>query len=67
MNYRSEVAIYYLNNQIAARKLDVHLDGEVTPFNITPTYLDLPLDRSLTFKPELKPRITLAQKLVRTD
>lgn len=71
---KSEVAIFHLNNQMASRKLDIHLDGEEIRFNSTPIYLGLPLDRSLTFKPaltrlseKLKSRINLVQKLAGTD
>lgn len=35
---------------MVTRKLDIHLDGEEIKLNSTPTYLGLPLDRSLTFK-----------------
>ena len=71
---KSEVTIFHLNNQMAARKLKIILDGEEIPFNNTPTYLGLPLDRSLTYNPaltklseKLKPRINLIQKLAGTD
>ena len=59
---------------MATRKLNILIDGEEIPFNNTPTYLGLPLDRSLTYNPaltklseKLKPRINLIQKLVGTD
>lgn len=71
---KSEVAIFHLNNKMANRPLNVYLDGEEIPFNKTPTYLGLPLDRSLTFEPaltklseKLKPRNNLVQKLVGTN
>ena len=57
----------------AARELNVNLNGKNIPFNSTPTYLGLPLDRSLTFEPamtklseKLKTRINLVQKLAGT-
>lgn len=71
---KTELAMFHLNNQMANRKLVIHLGGNEIPFNSAPTYLGLPLDRSLTFKPaltrlsgKLNSRINLVQKLVGTN
>lgn len=71
---KTEVSIFHLDNHSASRELDVYLNGGRLNHNRTPTYLGLPLDRSLTFKPALEQkakklcaRNNLIRKLVGTN
>lgn len=64
------MTMFHLNNSMATQQLNVYLDGERLEHNISPKYLGLPLDRSLTFKlameqraEKLKVRNNLIQKL----
>jgi len=59
---------------MATRELNVLIDGERLEHNMSPTYLGLPLDRTLSFKlaleqrgEKLKVRNNLVQKLVGSD
>lgn len=67
---KTEVTMFHLNNSMATRQLNVYLDGERLEHNVSPKYLGLPLDRSLSFKlameqraEKLKVRNNLIQKL----
>ena len=61
----------FLNNQEAKREIKVYNNGRLLPFCPTPTYLEVKLDRSLTFRhhlvtlrKKLSSRVTLLRRLV---
>ena len=62
---------YYINNREAKRELKVYNNGRLLPFCLTPTYLGVKLDRSLTFRhhlvalrKKLSSRVTMLRRLV---
>ena len=62
---------FHLNNREAKRELKVYNNGRLLPFCPTPTYLDVKLDKSLTFRhhlvalrKKLSSRVTLLRRLV---
>ena len=61
---------FHLNNREAKRELKVYNNGRLLPFCPTPTYLDVKLGRSLTFRHHLvamrkkSSRVTLLRPLV---
>ena len=68
---KTVTAAFHLNNREAKRELKVYKNGRLLPFCPTPTYLDVKLDRSLTFchhlvalLKKLSSRVTLLRRLV---
>ena len=68
---KTVTAAFHLNNREAKRELKVYKNGRLLPFCPTPTYLDVKLDRSLTFRhhlvalrKKLSSRVTLLRRLV---
>ena len=68
---KTVTAAFYLNNREAKRELKVYNNGRLLPFCPTPTYLEVKLDRSLTFRhhlvalrKKLSSRVTLLRRLV---
>lgn len=66
---KTEVCGFHLNDKEANRKLNVQLKGVKVNHDLTPKYLLVTLDRSLTFKnhieklqKKLKTRVNLVQK-----
>ena len=62
---------FYLNNREDKRELTVYDNGRILPFCLTPIYLGVKLDRSLTFRhhlvalrKKLSSRVTLLRRLV---
>ena len=62
---------FHLNNREAKRELKVYNNGRLLPFCPTPTYLEVKLDRLLTFRhhlvalrKKLSSRVTLLRRLV---
>ena len=53
-------AAFHLNNREAKHELKVYNNGRLLPFCSTPAYLEVKLDRSLTFRHHL---VTLRKKL----
>ena len=51
---KTTVTAFHLNTKEANRQLSVILDGTPLPYNATPTYLGVKLDRQLTYKEQLK-------------
>jgi len=47
-------AVFHLNNKEAKRELKVNINNETLPFCSEPNYLGVTLDRSLTFRRNLK-------------
>ena len=72
LNYTKTVtAAFHLNNREAKRELKVYNNGRLLPFCPTPTYLEIKLDRSLTFchhlvalRKKLSSGVTLLRRLV---
>ena len=71
---KTEVAMFHLQNQQANRELNVYVDGVRIEHNFVPTYLGVPLDRTLTYKElceqrsqKLKTRNNLIQKVSGTN
>ena len=72
LNYTKTVtAAFHSNNREAKRELKVYNNSRLLPFCPTPTYLEIKLDRSLTFRHHLmalrkKPfsRVTLLRRVV---
>ena len=65
------MAAFHLKNQEAKRELKVYNNGRLLPFCPTPTYLEVKLDKSLTFchhlvalRKKLSSRVTLLRRLV---
>ena len=50
---KTVMAAFHLNNREAKRKLKLYNNGRLLPFCPTPTYLEVKLDRSLTFRHHL--------------
>ena len=50
---KTVTAAFHLNNREAKRELKVYNNGRLLPFCSTPTYLEVKLDRSLTFRHHL--------------
>ena len=68
---KTVTAAFHLNNRKAKRELKVYNNDRILPFCLTPTYLGVKLDRSLTFRhhlvalrKKLSWRITLLRRLV---
>ena len=68
---KTVMAAFHLNNQEAKRKLKFYNNGRLLPFCPTPTYLEVKLDRSLTFcdhlvalRKKLSSRVTLLKRRV---
>ena len=68
---KTVTAAFHLNNRDAKRELKVYNNGRLLPFCPTPIYLELKLDRSLTFRhhlvalsKKLSSRVTLLRRLV---
>lgn len=68
---KTEVTMFHFDNLSANRQLNVFIDGVRLNHNMCPTYLGLPLDRSLTLNvameqraQKIKVRLNLIQKLV---
>ena len=47
---RTVTAVFHLNNREAKRELKVYNNDRLLPFCLTPIYLKVKLDRSLTFR-----------------
>ena len=47
-------ATFYLHNQETKRELKVKNNGKILPFCPMPTYLDVKLDRALTYRQHLE-------------
>ena len=45
--------LYHLNTRDVGRRLNISVDGKTMECESNPTYLEVKLDRSLTFKPHL--------------
>ena len=67
---KTVTAAFHLNNREAKRELKVYNNGRLLPFCLTPIYLVVKLDRSLTFRhhlvalrKKLSSRITLLRRL----
>ena len=70
---KTVTAAFHLNNREAKRELKVYNNGRLLPLCPTPTYLEVKLDRSLTFRhhlvalrKKLSSRVTLLRQLVGT-
>ena len=68
---KTMTAAFHLNNLDAKRTLQVCNNGRLLPFCPTPTYLEVKLDRSITFRhhlvalrKKLSSRVTLLRRLV---
>ena len=68
---KTVTAAFHLNNRETKRELKVYNKGRLLPFCATPTYLEVKLDRSLTFRhhlvallKKLSSRVTLLSRLV---
>ena len=68
---KTVTAAFHLNNREAKRELKVYNNGRLLPFCPTPTYLEVKLDRLLTFchhlvalRKKLSSRVTLLRRLV---
>ena len=68
---KTVTAAFQLNNREAKRELKVYSNGRLLPFCLTPTYLGVKLDRSLTFRhhllafpKKLPSPVTLLRRLV---
>ena len=68
---KTVTAAFYLNNREVKREIKVYNNGRLLPFCLTPTYLGVKLDRSLTFRhhlvvlrKKLSSRVTLLRQLV---
>ena len=68
---KTVTAAFHLNNGEAKRELKVYNNGRILPFCPTPTYLEVKLDRSLTFRhnlvalrKKLSTRVTLLRRLM---
>ena len=68
---KTVTAAFHLNNREDKRELKVYNNDRLLPFSITPTYLGVKLDRSLTLRhylvalcKKLSSRITLLRRLV---
>ena len=57
---KTVTAAFHLNNREAKLELKVYNNGRLLPFCLTPTYLGVKLDRSLTFRHHL---VALCKKL----
>ena len=71
---KTVTAAFYLNNREAKRELKVYNNGRLLPFCPSPTYLEVKLDRSLTFRhhlvalrKKLSSRVTLLRRLVGSE
>ena len=51
---KTTATAFHLNTKEANRQLTITLDGTPLPYNATPTYLGVKLDRQLTYKEHLK-------------
>ena len=68
---KTVTAAFHLSNREAKRELKVYNNGRLLPFCLTPTYLGVKLDISLTFRhhlvalrKKLSSRVTLLRRLV---
>ena len=68
---KTVTAAFHLNNREAKRELKVYNNGRLLPFCLTPTYLGVKLNRSLTFchhlvalRKKLSSLVTLLRRLV---
>ena len=69
---KTVTAAFHLNNREAKLELKVYNNGRLLPFCPTPTYIEVKLDRSLTFshhllvalRKKLSSRVTLLRRLV---
>ena len=68
---KTVTAAFHLNDREAKRELKVYNNGRLLPFCPTPTYLEVKLDRSLTFRhhlvalrKKLSSSVTLLRRLV---
>ena len=68
---KTVTAAFHLNNREAKRELKVYNKGRILQFCLTPTYLWVKLDRSLTFhhhlvalRKKLSSRVTILRRLV---
>ena len=66
-------SLFYLTNREAKCELSVELNGKLIPFSNAPKYLDITLDRSLTYKRHLESlrkklgtRVSLIRRLAGT-
>lgn len=66
--------MFHLNNQQANRELNVYVDGVRIEYNFAPIYLEIPLDRTLTYNQlceqrshKLKTRNNLVEKISGTN
>ena len=71
---KTEVSAFHLNNTLANRRPEIHLNGILLNYNPHPKYLGVTMDRSLSYKEHLKrlalkirSRNNLVQKLVGTN
>jgi hypothetical protein len=67
---KTEIATFHLNNQQSNRKINVHFENVLLHQTVSPKYLGVILDRTLTFKKQidtlcakLKSRNNIVQKL----
>lgn len=51
---KTEVCCFHLNNKMANRELQVHIDNQLLRHNSYPKYLGVTLDRTLSFKKHLE-------------
>jgi len=55
---KTESIMFHLNNKLANQKLNINFNGILVQHNMTPKYLGVNLDRSLTYRAHLE-RIAL--------
>ena len=72
-NNKTMTAVFHLNNREAKRELNVYNNGNQLPSCPIPTYLEVKLNRSLTFchhlealRRKLSTRVTLLRRLARS-
>ena len=73
-NTKTVTAAFHLNNRKAKRELNVYNNGNLLPPCLVPTYLEVKLDRSLTFRhhfealrKKLSTRVALLRRLAGSE